>query len=59
VKHVTPLRIFHITVIHKKVPLKLMTMVGAYNEEKAEEVRGIFKKAGVKLGVEVKPEWYF
>ncbi len=45
--------------VHSKVPLKLMTMVGVRNDEIAEEVRGIFKNASVKLTVEVKPEWYF
>jgi len=45
--------------IHRKVPLKLMTMVGAYNEAKAVEVRRIFEEAGVRLQVEVRPEWYF
>jgi hypothetical protein len=45
--------------IHAKVPLKLMTMVGTYDEEKAVEVRRIFQDAGVKLQVEAKPEWYF
>jgi hypothetical protein len=45
--------------IHRKVPLKLMTMVGAYNEAKAAEVRQIFDQGGVKLRVETKQEWYF
>jgi hypothetical protein len=45
--------------IHRKFPLKLMSMVGAYNEAKADEVRQIFDQTGVKLRVEAKPEWYF
>lgn len=45
--------------VHDKVPLKLMTMAGVCSDEKAKEVRDIFRKAGVKLAVEVKAEWYF
>jgi len=45
--------------IHKSVPLKLMIMVGTYNEAKAAEVREIFEEAGIDLQVEAKPEWYF
>jgi hypothetical protein len=45
--------------IHKSVPLKHMSMVGTYNEEKAAEVKQIFDDARVKLHVEAKPEWYF
>lgn len=45
--------------VHEKVPLKLMDRVGVYSEAKAEEVRQVFRKAGVDLEVEAKPEWYF
>jgi len=45
--------------VHTKFPLKLMTMVGAYDEAKAAEVRRIFDEAGVRLQVEAKPAWYF
>lgn len=45
--------------IHKSVPLKLITMVGAYNEAKAAEVNQVFDEAGIELQVEAKPEWYF
>lgn len=45
--------------VHKKVPLKLMTMVGAYNEAKAAEVRQIFEDAHLELEVQAKSAWYF
>jgi ssDNA thymidine ADP-ribosyltransferase, DarT len=45
--------------IHREIPLKLMTVVGAYSEAKAADVRRIFEEAGVRLPVETKPEWYF
>lgn len=45
--------------IHKSVPLKLITMIGAYNEAKAAEVNQVFDEAGIELQVEAKPEWYF
>ncbi|HKV28848.1 MAG TPA: DUF4433 domain-containing protein [Candidatus Acidoferrales bacterium] len=45
--------------VHQSVPLKLMTMVGAYNKAKADEVSQIFDEAGIRLQVEAKPEWYF
>jgi ssDNA thymidine ADP-ribosyltransferase, DarT len=45
--------------IHKSVPLKLITMVGAYNEAKAAEVCQIFDEAEVNLPVEARPNWYF
>jgi hypothetical protein len=45
--------------IHKSVPLKLITMVGAYNQVKASEVRQILEDADIDLPVEAKPDWYF
>lgn len=45
--------------VHTRVPLKLMAMVGAYNEEKAAEVRHIFEDADLELKVQAKPAWYF
>ncbi|HEY2647348.1 MAG TPA: DUF4433 domain-containing protein [Candidatus Acidoferrales bacterium] len=45
--------------IHKSVPLSLMNVVGAYDEDKAAEVRQIFEDADVDLQVEAKPNWYF
>ena len=45
--------------VHKSVPLKLIAMVGAFNEAKAEQVREIFEEAGIELQVQAKPEWYF
>jgi hypothetical protein len=45
--------------VHKSVPLKLIGLVGAYNEAKAAEVSQIFEEAGIELEVQAKPEWYF
>jgi hypothetical protein len=45
--------------IYKNVSLKLMTMVGVYNEAKASEVRTIFDDADIDLEVAVKKNWYF
>ena len=45
--------------VHRKVPLKLITMVAAYNEEKVAEVRQIFEGAGIELPVQAKSAWYF
>ena len=45
--------------IHDNVPLKLLTMVGAYDQAKAGEVREIFEDANIDLSVEAKPNWYF
>src|ERR1700674_3485793 len=40
--------------VHKSVPLKLVTMVGAYDQVKADEVREIFEDADIDLPVEAK-----
>lgn len=45
--------------VHQSVPLKLVTVVGTYDEQKAAEARRILSDAHVDLPVEVKPEWYF
>jgi hypothetical protein len=45
--------------IHKSVPLELITMIGTYDEAKAEAVREILDEAGIELPVEAKPDWYF
>jgi hypothetical protein len=45
--------------VHVSVPLQLMTMVGAYDQAKADEVRAIFDDADIDLPVEAKPSWYF
>lgn len=45
--------------IHKSVPLELITMIGTYDEAKAEAVREILEEAGIELPVEAKPDWYF
>lgn len=45
--------------IHKSVPLELITMIGAYDDAKAQAVREILEEAGIELPVEVKPDWYF
>jgi hypothetical protein len=45
--------------IHKSIPLKLMTMVGAYDQARAAEVREILEDADIDLPVEAKPAWYF
>lgn len=45
--------------VHKKFPLKLVTRVGVYNEEKQAAVSRIFEHSRANLQVEVKPEWYF
>lgn len=45
--------------VHKSVPLNLITCVGVYNQEKAEEVQEIFEKEDVDIPVEVKTAWYY
>jgi hypothetical protein len=45
--------------VHQSIPLKLMAVVGAYDQQKATEARQILDDAGVELPVEAKPEWYF
>jgi hypothetical protein len=45
--------------IHKSVPLTLMSMIGTYNEAKASEVREILDEADIDLPVEAKPSWYY
>jgi hypothetical protein len=45
--------------VHKSVPLNLISSVGIYNEEKAVEVRKIFEDADMDIPVEVKTAWYY
>ena len=45
--------------IHKRIPLTMMSVVGVYSEAKAGEVREIFDEADIDLEVEVKTSWYF
>lgn len=45
--------------IHKSVPLALISGIGVYSEGKAGEVRKILEEADIDLRVEVKPNWYF
>jgi len=45
--------------VHRGVPLTLIQTVGTYDNGTADQVREVFKTAGVLLNVEAKPEWYF
>jgi hypothetical protein len=45
--------------VHKNVPLNLISSVGVYSEEKAVEVRKIFEDADIDTPVEVKTAWYY
>jgi hypothetical protein len=45
--------------VHKEVPLGLITRAGVINEAKANEVREIFEENEIEIQVEAKPEWYY
>jgi hypothetical protein len=45
--------------VHRIVPLNLITCVGVHGEEKAEAVRQIFDDEDIDIPVEVKRDWYF
>lgn len=45
--------------VHKRVPLDLISCVGVSSEAKAAEVRQIFDEAGINIPVEVKKAWYY
>jgi hypothetical protein len=45
--------------VHRIVPLNLITCVGVRSEEKAEAVRQIFDDEDIDILVEVKRDWYF
>ncbi|HEV2222141.1 MAG TPA: DUF4433 domain-containing protein [Candidatus Acidoferrales bacterium] len=45
--------------VYQSVPLKLITMVGTYNDARTAEVARVLDEAGVELQVETKPAWYF
>ena len=45
--------------VHKSVPLDLISGVGVYSEEKAAQVREVFEDADIEIPVEVKTAWYY
>jgi len=45
--------------VHKSVPLDLISGVAVYSEEKAAQVREIFEDADIEIPVEVKTAWYY
>jgi ssDNA thymidine ADP-ribosyltransferase, DarT len=45
--------------VHKSVPLDLISGVGVYSEGKAAQVREVFEDAEIKIPVEVKTAWYY
>lgn len=45
--------------VKDQVPLEQFTKIGVIDHNRAAEARIILDAAGVKLPIEVKPEWYF
>jgi len=45
--------------VHQRVPLNLMDVVGVCSPEKAAEVQEIFDDAKINIPVEVKTAWYY
>jgi hypothetical protein len=45
--------------VHERFPLSSVVRIGVMNEEKRVEVANLFLQHGVRLPVEVEPDWYF
>lgn len=45
--------------VKKRVPLAAMTRLGVYDEAARARAQSILTRAGVRLRVDVMPEWYF